>query len=252
MSAAPRPDRPPLAIGWEAAKANAIPALILQALMLAILLGYYFHPPTTALLDLLADYKRQYGLAFVIIASIFVGALLPELFVILFFQGGRIRVQNARNLLFNAPFWAIDGCLVDLMYRTLAHWFGENVTLPVVAAKICVDQFGYNPFFAAPYGIWGYAWKNCGYSWRRLRPLLTWKYYREHAIPVLIATWAVWIPLMAMIYSLPLALQFPLFALALTFWVLLMTYMTNRFAEHKDANIPPPIDIPAPIASSNR
>jgi len=46
----------------------------------------------------------------------------------------------------------------------------------------------------------------------------------------LVATWAVWIPLMAIIYSLPAALQFPLFSLALTFWVLLLTYMTNRFA----------------------
>jgi hypothetical protein len=35
---------------------------------------------------------------------------------------------------------------------------------------------------------------------------------------------------MAIIYSLPLALQFPLFSLALTFWVLLLTFMTNRFA----------------------
>jgi len=39
-----------------------------------------------------------------------------------------------------------------------------------------------------------------------------------------------------MIYSLPLALQFPLFALALTFWVLLMTYMTNRFAGKIEAD----------------
>ncbi len=49
-------------------------------------------------------------------------------------------------------------------------------------------------------------------------------------MPTLLATWAVWIPLMAIIYSLPLALQFPLFSLALTFWVLLLTYMTNSFA----------------------
>ena len=41
---------------------------------------------------------------------------------------------------------------------------------------------------------------------------------------------------MAIIYSLPLALQFPLFALALTFWVLLMTYMTNRFAGKIEAD----------------
>jgi hypothetical protein len=222
--------RTPLTIGWEAAKANAVPGLVLQALMLSILLAYYFSPNAAALLNRLAEFKRDHTLAFVIIASMCAGAFLPELFVVCFFQRGRLRRQNIRDLLFNAPFWAIDGVLVDLMYRSLAVWFGSKVTLPVVAAKICVDQFGYNPFFAAPYGIWGYAWKNHRYSWAALRPLLTWKYYRDHAVPVLIATWAVWIPLMAMIYSLPVALQFPLFALALTFWVLLMTYMTNRFA----------------------
>ncbi len=54
--------------------------------------------------------------------------------------------------------------------------------------------------------------------------------YRDKIVPTLFTTWAVWIPLTAMIYSLSLALQFPLFSLVLTFWVLLLTYMTNRFA----------------------
>ena len=40
---------------------------------------------------------------------------------------------------------------------------------------------------------------------------------------------------MAIIYSLPLALQFPLFSLALIFWVLLLTYMTNRFRGEKQS-----------------
>ena len=75
-----------------------------------------------------------------------------------------------------------------------------------------------------------YEWKNCGYSGESLRRTFSWNHYRDKIIPTLLATWAVWIPLMAMIYSLPLALQFPLFSLALTFWVLLLTYMTNSFA----------------------
>ena len=45
-----------------------------------------------------------------------------------------------------------------------------------------------------------------------------------------------WAPLMAIIYSLPYPLQFPLFSLALTFWVLLLTYMTNRFAGKIEAD----------------
>jgi hypothetical protein len=149
----------------------------------------------------LAEFKQRHGPTFVLIASVFVGAVLPELFVIVFFQRGRIRLQNARNFVFNAPFWAFDGFLVNLMYRALAEWLGDRTSVPIVAAKICLDQFGYNPFFAAPFGIWGYAWKNSGYSFAKLRPLLTWQYYREHALPVLVATWAVWIPLMGYLFA---------------------------------------------------
>jgi hypothetical protein len=237
--------RTPWSIGWEAARVNAAPAFVLQAMMLAILLAYYFHPPSAALLNALAAYKEQHGVRFVLGSSIIAGAVLPELFVIIFFQHGRIEKRNARNFIFNAPFWAFDGFLVNEMYTLLASWLGDRATLYVVVSKMCVDQFGYNPFFAAPFGIWGYAWKNGDYSFQKLRPLLTWNYYREHAFPVLVATWAVWIPLMAIIYSLPFAFQFPLFALALAFWVLMMTYMTNRFAEkHSAASL----DMPVPVA----
>lgn len=222
--------RAPLTIGWQAVKANALPGLLLQTVMLSILLAYYFSPRACAFLAHVAEFKSSHGLVFVIVTSICAASILPELFVIFFFQGGRFRAQNLCDVLFTAPFWGIDGVLVDLMYRSLGDWLGAQATASVVAAKICIDQFGYNPFFAAPYGVWGYAWKNSGYSWARLRPLLTWDHYRNHVVPVLIATWAIWIPLMAIIYSLPVPLQFPMFALALSFWVLLMTYMTNRFA----------------------
>ncbi len=233
--------RAPWAIGWEAAKANAVPAFVLQAFMLAVLLGYYFHPPTAATLNALAQYKERHLWAFVIVASIIVGAVVPEIFAILFFQKGQIRKQNGRNFLFNAPFWALDGVLVNVMYTGLAAWLGDKTTFGVVAVKILVDQLGYNPFYAAPSEVWAYAWKHHGYSFAKLRPLLTWEYYKEHSLPVLVATWAVWIPIMAMIYSLPFALQFPLFAIALAFWVLMITYMTNSFAEKHQA---PPLEIP--------
>src|SRR5438105_2752872 len=125
--------RRPWLIGWEAAKANAAPAFVLQSMMLAILLAYYFHPPSAALLNALADFNQRHGLAL-----------------------------------------------------------------------------------------------------------------------VLIATWAVWIPLMAVIYSLPLALQFPLFALALAFWVLMMTYMTNRFAGKIEADGELPISVVGDVRALKR
>ena len=71
-----------------------------------------------------------------------------------------------------------------------------------------------------------------------MRRAFSWNHYRDKIIPTLLATWVVWAPLMAIIYSLPYPLQFPLFSLALTFWVLLLTYMTNRFAGKIEADAP--------------
>ena len=222
--------RTPLTIGWEAVRANAVPAFIIQALMLAILLGYYLHPGFAGVLNQLAELKRTYGLVFVVLATILAGAIAPEIFLVLFFQRGQIRPENLRNLLFTAPIWAVAGISVDLLYRGLAALLGDEPSAGVVVAKICIDQFLYNVLFAAPYTVIAYHLKNSGHSSAHVRGCFSFEYYKDKIVPTLLTNWAVWIPLTAMIYSLPLALQFPLFSLALTFWVLLLTYMTNRFA----------------------
>jgi hypothetical protein len=222
--------RTPLTIGWQAAKANAVPGFILQAAMLGILIAYYSSASFAALLDWVARCKEEHTIPFVIGAGILAGAILPELFVVFFFQKGRWTRQNCRNLMFTVPTWAGDAVLVDLMYRLNAVWFGTVVTIPVVLAKICVDQLGYNPFFAAPAEVLIYEWKNEGVSVRSIRRAFSWEHYRDKIVPTLLATWAVWGPLMAIIYSLPYPVQFPLFSIALTFWVLLLIYMTNRFS----------------------
>ena len=217
---------------------NAKPALVIQGIMLALAIAFYTTPGIAEALRHLAEFKRAHGMIFVVGASVFAGALLPELFLILFFQSGRPQLANLRNLAFTIPVWGFDGSLVDLLYRAEANFLGDVATLPVVLGKICIDQFGYNVFFAAPFGILTYEWKNNGISMQPVRALFTWRHYRDKILPTLVATWAVWIPLMAIIYSLPLPLQFPLFALALSFWVLLLTYMTNRFAGKVEADAP--------------
>src|SRR5881394_3877643 len=80
--------RTSLALGWEAARANAVPGFILQAAMLLVLIGYYLNPPFADFLNRLARYKSEHGLLFVVMAAVLAGAIVPELFVILFFQRG--------------------------------------------------------------------------------------------------------------------------------------------------------------------
>src|SRR5438045_9614965 len=110
-------DRTSLALGWEAARANAVPAFILQGAMLAVLIAYYLSPACADFLNRLAHYKEQHGLVFVVIAAILAGAILPELFVIVFFQQGRTCPENLRNLAFTIPTLDVYCILVDLSYR---------------------------------------------------------------------------------------------------------------------------------------
>lgn len=233
MNDCPGPPRreAPWKAGIRAARANIIPALIVQSIMLALVLCYYFYPPTTRWLNHLAEYKEVWGYGYSALASVIAGGLIPEVMRVIVFQKGKVSRANWGNLKFTIPFWGCTGMIVDLFYRSQAHWFGTEVTFSVVATKVLVDQFVYNPLFAGPSGAWFYDWKNSGYSFKNLGRFITWKYYREVIVPILFATWAVWIPIVAILYSLPSLLQIPLFALALAMWVILYTWISEARME---------------------
>jgi len=218
----------PWSAGLRAARANLLPGLILQAVMLSLLLGYYFYPPTTALLNELADLKATWGYLYSIVASIVAGAVIPELMRITLFQKGKVTRQNLGNFLFAAFHWAWSGALVDFLYRQQASWFGAEITFSVVATKVFIDQFIFNPFFATPVNSWCYDWKNAGFPWSGTSVFFTLRYYRNTIFPTLVATWGVWIPVVTILYSLPPLLQVPLFALALSLWVMILTWMSEQ------------------------
>lgn len=217
----------PLFIGLKAARANLIPGLIIQAVMLAVVLGYYWHEPTRNLLNLLADQKARLGYLFSIPLAMAAGAFLPEVLRVLVFQRAVIRRENIENFVFALIFWGFMGACVDTLYRLQAMWFGSAPTIPVLVKKVAVDQFIYNPFWAAPISVWAYEWKNRGYATAGLSNMFTFGFIRTQVFPALIATWGVWIPTVTIIYSLPPLLQIPLFGLALSLWVLILTYITN-------------------------
>lgn len=214
--------------GLRAARANLIPGLILQALMLALLLGYYFHPATTAWLDRLADLKLRWGFGYSALSAVIAGALIPEVMRVLVFQKSRARRENFANLLFTITFWCGMGMLVDVFYRTQALVFGAEPTFQVVVVKVLCDQLLYSPFVATPLTCWLYDWKLAGYRFDGARRWFSAAYVRDVMLPVIFANWGIWIPVVAILYSLPGTLQIPLFGLALSLWVMLLTWMSER------------------------
>jgi len=223
----------PWMAGWRAARANLLPALMVQGVMLALMLGYYHYPPTTRWLNHLAELKQHWGFGYSALSAAIAGGLVPEIMRVLWFQKGRLFRKNGVNLLFTIPFWGCVGLMVDGFYRMQAEWFGSEATFQVVATKVFVDQFIYNPIVAGPIGAWFYDWKLSGCSLKNIRRFFTRSYYRDVIVPILFATWAVWIPLVAILYSLPSQLQIPLFGLALAMWVMLYTWLSEQRTSQK-------------------
>lgn len=220
-------DKTPILAGLHAAKANIIPGLIVQSLMLFIVLGYYYYPPVRHALTSVAQLKAHYGLLFSGVSAVIAGGIIPELLIVATLQKGRFTKDNLHNMLFAAVYWGYGGCIVDLLYRCQALLFGNTVTVAAVIKKVCVDQFVFNPVYAAPLVVVVYDWKNSGYSLKAFKGIFNWQFYKNRVIPILFATWAVWIPVMCIVYSLPQLLQVPLFNLALSLWVILVSYMSR-------------------------
>lgn len=216
--------------GVRAARANLMPGFIVQALMLGLLLAYYFYPPTRDWLDMLAEIKQRWSYGYSAMSSLVAGAIIPELLRVLLFQGKEFRRSNISNLLFTVPFWCTMGMIVDFFYRCQAGWFGQEMTFSVIAKKVMVDQFLYNPLFACPVTTWLYDWKSRGFKTQGTAVFFTLGYYRDFIVPTLLATWGVWIPVVSILYSLPSLLQIPLFGLALSLWVMLYTWMSEQRA----------------------
>lgn len=221
-----KPIEKPLFIGLKAAKANLIPGLIIQSVMLSVVLAYYWNEPTRIWLNLLAEWKARLGYGFSVPMAMVAGALLPELLKIVMVQRGTVHRANFKNLGFTLVFWGFMGASCDTFYKWQTVWFGGAATVWILIQKVIVDQFLYCPFWATPLSVWAYEWKNRGYA--NTSGFLTLGFYRAQILPVLIANWGVWLVLVSIIYSLPSLLQIPLFGLALTFWVLIMTYMSER------------------------
>jgi hypothetical protein len=133
------------------------------------------------------------------------------------------------HLIFFALFWAYRGVEVDFFYRAMAWLVGADNDVGTVARKVVIDQFIYNPLWAAPTGVMLFAWKEAGFRWAPLwADFRARRWYARRILPALISTWGIWIPAVSCIYALPSSLQIPLFNVVLCFWTLLFSYVMAR------------------------
>jgi len=212
--------------GLTAAKKNFGPGLLLQGFALAMVLLYYFHAPTHQLLLKIPEFKERLGIFFPILSTAFFGGFIPFLFL-----SARKEIAPGRhvaNLLFLFGFWALNGLIIDFLYKAQAMMFGDQTDVITVVKKVCVDQFVFSAFWSAPFATVAMHWKQCDFSFREAKARFKRETFAVELPSILISLWAVWIPTVAIVYSLPLALQFPLFNIVLCFWSLMLTTLSHN------------------------
>ncbi|HEV2861067.1 MAG TPA: hypothetical protein VGX48_08680 [Pyrinomonadaceae bacterium] len=221
----------PLAVGLRAARANVVPGLVIQAAVVALVLAYYFWEPSRAWLARLAEVKRGGGYLFSFVAGVVAGGVLPEVLRVAAFQGWRVRRGNLGNVLFGACFWGVMGVMVDALYRAQAAVFGPKVDFATVFKKTVVDQFVFTPFVSIPLTVAVFEWRQRGYSFGGTARALTGGFYRRKVLPSVVSGVGFWLPVVVFVYCLPPLLQFPLFTLALTLWVIIFTWISHAHGE---------------------
>jgi hypothetical protein len=214
--------QPAWKVGARAARANLLPGLVVQGLMVAIIISYYTSATARQAFDILGRFKTEAGLQFVLLSSAFSGAIFPELLKILIFQRGRVARENWVNVRFQVPYWLVSGFIVDILYTAQNRWFGNGLDWHTITKKVLVDQLLYSPLFANAATVYLFELRRRNWNFSVLPSLLNIQFIKQRVVPLVLASWTVWIPLVSLLYAMPFALQFPIFSLILSFWALLL------------------------------
>ena len=219
--------RQSLRLAGAAAKANFLPGLLLQCLMLVFFSLYIAHEGTRRFLGDVAHVKQEAGYVFSFISYAVAGGVMPELLRIVFFQSGKATRRNLWLMLTAAPFWGALGMIIDLLYRLQSLWFGNGHDWLTLLCKIFVDQFLFSPFLGIPLAVGWFLLRDEGFRPSAFGKIFCADFVFEKVFPVAVAGWCVWIPGVLLVYSMPPLLQIPVAVFIEVFWVLLFTTMED-------------------------
>jgi hypothetical protein len=206
-------------------RANLIPGIVLWVVGLGVALAYYKMDSAKGFFDGVISVKQTHGFLYSFLATGLFGGLIPFLYLL---SAGKIKKGAVVSYgAFFVFYWAFRGVEVDAFYRLQSILFGDGLDWPTITTKVLVDQFVYCIVWSAPLTATCYGWKDAGFSWSRFRQMMTRQAVFFEVGRLLLTTWILWIPATAIIYSLPLALQVPLFNLTLCFFVLLVSVFSK-------------------------
>jgi len=216
----------PLAAGAAALRRFWRPFLLIQSGAALLAIAYRVSVPFREACALAAAWKTAGGLLLSAAISALAGGLLPEIAKLAADRGRSTLRGRGGEVLFNTAFFAFDGVVIDLLYRGEARLFGGTAQLSTVVEKVAFDQFVFSPLWSMLIVLL-FLWRQRGYSWAATRPAIGPGFYQSRVVPLIVPNWLFWIPMVSIIYALPVALQFLLFVPALAAWSLIMVFIAE-------------------------
>ena len=206
-----------------ALRANLLPGIGLWLLGVVVVGAYFAWPAARPVFNQVAAWKAQWGFAFSIIITAGFGGALPWLLARLLG-----RPMPLSHGLVVVGLCAYRGFEVDAFYRFQGWLFGNHADVATVVAKVVVDELGYSALWAMPTTLVVFAWRDRGCSLRAWREAWRLETILPQLPAVVLCNIMVWTPVITLVYSLPADLQIPLFALAATFWMMVLLVMTGK------------------------
>lgn len=225
MSATSSPASGILATIAAVFRQNRAPCVMLNVLAVALVVSYYRWPALAGVWEAVGAFKTRWSFAFSCGSTMFAAALMPSLIQLA--MGTLPAAGRWQRLGLLMLFWGYRGMEIDLFYRFQSWLFGHGHDARTLITKVAVDQFIISPVWFVPTYLIALRWVDLGASWSRTRASLDREFWTRTCPTVLITNWLIWIPAVALIYSLPAALQFPLFSVFMCCFILIVTVMAK-------------------------
>lgn len=221
--------------GVRAVRIYLLPILLIQFCAIALVVAYYHVPAVASWCEWVGNLRKSAGIFFVVGGIIFAGVVIPEISKLL---TGRLETRersrdNVDSLFWLCVFFAGSGLIVDTFYKIQTNIFGSGTDVQTVVIKILVDQFLFTPLVGQTYGILFFLWLEERRDYARWLARISVRLVVGRILKVAFPGWVYWIPMVACIYSLPSALQYPFFLLAMACWSLVFVAIARSFASEQ-------------------
>lgn len=206
-------------IGWESAKANAVPMAVLWTLAAATVGAYYFIPCLHPWFEGVARWQRAGGWLSAFASKAVMCGILPGAFLVAL---PAIRPRRLTMTILSFVVWnGAWGVICDWIFRVQKLCFGSDLRLSTIVLKTVVDQFVVTPLLVAPASAVFFFWMGRDFSLVRVGREWPPRFWLDLVAPNLLSNWCVWIPVAMAVFAMPLDLQIHVSGFFCAFWCLM-------------------------------